>query len=114
MAREPFFQSDATNRFGVAHPLRTSARADQEFLAVSYEQIDRRGIKLASFATMYLQKVIVRQCETESDHRAEDAVKCSLDHIRAEKNLIRIVHDVRGIYPLRSIYFVMDRSAHRG
>src|SRR6266550_6042387 len=75
LARTSFLQRDFSGGFGVAYPLRSSARGDQVALALQFQEIDRGREELAGFASANLEKVDMRRAQAEADKESKGAVE---------------------------------------
>src|SRR6202043_938888 len=58
-ARACLLQRDFSRGLGIAHPLSSSARRDQITFAVQFQQIDWRGVQLATLSSANLEQIVV-------------------------------------------------------
>ena len=75
LALASLLQRDFSGGFGVADPLRSSARGDQIFLAVQFYEIDGSGVEFAGFSSADFEEVVVGETQAETYEESEDAIE---------------------------------------
>ena len=81
-AHSPLLERHPLRRLRIARPLRIAARRDQEELMVVIQDIHRRRVDLAGFASSNLEQIVAFETEPKADESAEEAINEPLNGIK--------------------------------